>query len=104
PEKRESTAVQEYYPLADEKSVSSLIIGQDDAGDEADRLLTIFGSPRDFLEIDTAMTSDLIALVDLGSVVNVVIPRFSYIGGKIMRVIGMQYNAANGLVTLACWG
>lgn len=103
-EVRESEAVRDYYPLAVEKSISTWILEQDDAGDEADRLLTQFGTTRDFLEIDVILTSDLIALVDMGSVVNVVIPRFDYTSGKIMRVIGMGYNAAAGILTLALWG
>jgi hypothetical protein len=100
----ENDAVKDNYPLAIEKTVQTYLIGQPDANAEASRLLTIFGTPRDFLEIDTIMTSDLIGLVDIGAVVNVVLPRDGYTTGKIMRVIGMGYNAAQGVVTLACWG
>jgi hypothetical protein len=103
-ELRHSTQVQEFWPLAVEKTVSTVLIDQSAAGDEAFRLLSIFGNPRDFVEIDAVLSSDLIALVDIGAVVNIVLPRFGYSAGKSMRVIGMQYNAANGTVTLVCWG
>ena len=105
----ESEAVRDVYPLAVEKTVPTLLaegfdLGQSAAADEATRLLTMFGTRRDFLEIDTILRSDLIALVDIGDVVNIVLPRFDYAAGRIMRIIGMQYNAAAGILTLALWG
>lgn len=100
----EDFPVQDTWPLATEKKVSTLIVDQIDAPIEAERLYDIYSEPRTFLEIDTILRSDIIALVDLGSVVNIVIPRLGFDEGQIMRVIGMQYNAANGLLTLALWG
>jgi hypothetical protein len=98
------TTIEDAYPLAVDKEVKTLLIDQSAAVTEAARLLAIFREPRDFLEVDLILTSDLIALVDIGSVVNIDIPRFDYDGGKLMRVIGMQYNAAAGMLTLSCWG
>lgn len=102
--KSEDTTVQTSYPLAVEKTVSTLLVDPTPAEDEAARLLAIFSEPRDFLEVDVILSSDLITFVDIGSVVNIVIPRLGYIAGKLMRIIGMQYNAAQGIVTLVCWG
>lgn len=96
--------VQAAYPQAYDKKVSTLLVDEDDGTTEAARLLEIFKEPRFFLEIDAVLTSDLIELVDMGSVVNVVLPRLGFADGKIMRVIGMQYNGQAGQVTLACWG
>lgn len=100
----ESQPVKDASPLAVEKTVSTLLKLQTAASDEASRLLSMFDSQHDFLELDLILTSDLIALVDLGAVINVVLPRGLYAAGKLMRVTGMAYNAAQGIVTLACWG
>ena len=100
----EDSGVQTIYPFAVKKKVATLLILEAFAEAEAARLLEIFSEARDFLEIDLILSSDLIALVDIGAVINIVLPRLGYEAGKIMRVTGMQYNAANGIVTLACWG
>jgi hypothetical protein len=91
-------------PLAVQKQVSTLLIDQTEAAKEANRLLTMFNQTRDFLEIDTPVTTDLVAAVKLNDTVKVVMPRFGYAGGKHLRVIGEQYNAARKLVTLSLWG
>jgi len=100
----EDTDVQTIYPFAVKKQVSTLQVLEDFAAAEAARLLEIFSEQRDFVELDVILTSDLIELIDMGRVINVVLPRLGYEDGKIVRVTGMQYNAANGIVTLACWG
>jgi hypothetical protein len=96
--------IKQTYPMAVEKKVRTLLIQQADAATEAARLLEIFKEERHFLEIDVILARDLITYIDLGSVVNVVLPRFDYDAGKLMRVIGMQYNVAAGLLTLVLWG
>lgn len=100
----EDTTVQDLSPFATKKTVSTQLLDSVDAINEANRLQVMLGAPRDFLEIDLALTSDLIALVDIGAVINIVLPRADYIDSKILRVIGMSYNAAQGTVTLVCWG
>lgn len=92
------------HPLAVQKKVATLLQSQSAAQTEADRLLTMFKTPRDFIEIDTPMTSSLIAALDIGSTVKLVIPRFGYSAGKNLRVTGMQYDALQRKVTLALWG
>jgi hypothetical protein len=91
-------------PLAAQRKVSTLIVNQSDATTEASRLLTMFKVTRDFIEIDTPLSSDLIAAIDLNSTVQVVLPRFGYDSGKNFRVIGMQYDALKKIMTLSLWG
>jgi hypothetical protein len=64
----------------------------------------MFKTIRDFIEIDTPMTSELITAIDLNATVAVVMPRFGYDSGKNFRVIGMQYDALRKIMTLSLWG
>lgn len=96
--------VKDSSPLAMQKKVSTLLISQSDAAAEAARLLAMFKVTRDFIEIDTPMTAELITAIDLNATVAVVMPRFGYDSGKNFRVIGMQYDALKKIITLSLWG
>ncbi len=97
-------SVKNPYPLAVQKKYNVLLLDQAAAAAESARVLEMFKVQRDFIEIDTPLVSDLVSLIDIGSVVNVVIPRFNYDGGRLMRVLGMQYNALSRILTVALWG
>lgn len=92
------------FPLAMVKNLSTLLLNQADAEVEAQRLLQLYQAGRDFIEIDTRLTSDLVATVDIGKEVFVVLPRFFYGSGKSMKIIGMQYNPSSRGLTLMLWG
>lgn len=92
------------YPLAAAKTVTTLLLSQSAAQTEADRLLAMYQTQRDFIEIDTPMVSELVATVDIGREVFLALPRFNYAAGKAMTIIGMQYNPGTRGLTLALWG
>lgn len=91
-------------PLAVVKQADTLLTVKADAQAESDRKLTLFKVRRDFVEVDTALTSQAVGLIDLGTVLRVVINRFGYDTGRQMVVTGMLYNAGKSLLTLALWG
>jgi hypothetical protein len=99
-----NTAIKTPYPLAMTKKITTALIDPNAASTEANRLLAMYQSQRDFVEIDTPLRSELIATVDIGADVFVVLPRFQYTAGKAMKVIGMQYNPSGRGLTLMLWG
>jgi hypothetical protein len=102
--KSQMSSLKDAYPLAISKKVTTTIIDGTDAQNEADRLLAIYSTQKDFVEIDTPLTSELVGTVDIGMQVVVTLSRFEYQAGKAMRVIGMQYNPGSRGCTLALWG
>jgi hypothetical protein len=92
------------YPLAKTKTVTTVLLDATEAQNEANRLLAIYSAQRDFIEIDTPLSSELVATVDIGDQVFVVLPRFNYQLGKVFVVIGMQYNPGTRGLTLSLWG
>lgn len=102
--KSSNTAIKTPYPMAMTKTVTSLLLDPIAAQAEADRLLAIYSVQRDFIEIDTPMTSELVATVDIGTQVFIVLPRFNYNAGRPMRITGIQYQPNSGTMLLALWG
>jgi hypothetical protein len=96
--------VKNAYPLAKEKTVNTVLYDGTAAQAEANRLLNMFKIQHDFIEVDTPLTSEIIATVDVGDTVQVILSRFNYQAGRSMRVIGMQYNPNTRGLTLALWG
>jgi hypothetical protein len=92
------------YPSALKKRVQTVLLNEWDATAEAQRLIGIYSDQRDFIEIDTPMLSDLIPMIDIGSEIKLVYPRYNYDVGRVLRVIGMQYNALNRTMTIGAWG
>lgn len=84
------------YPLAMKKELNTLIIDATAAQTEANRLLSVYQGQRDFIEIDTPMVSDLIATVDIGSEVLVVLPRFNYYASPFSDA-ELYYNFMSGV-------
>jgi hypothetical protein len=98
------SAVTTANPKAVQKQVQTLLRDKSAAQAEADRLLAIFKVRRDFGEIDAEMSQILAEAVDLGTVVNVVTPRFGYDTGRPMVVTGMDYDHLARRITPAVWG
>jgi hypothetical protein len=101
---RATRRVKTANPLAVIKQVDTLLTVQADAQAESDRRLGLYKVRRDFIEVDTPLTSQAIGFIDLGTVLRVVINRFGYDNGRQMVVTGMLYNAGKNLLTLALWG
>lgn len=102
--KSTNSTLRNSWPLATTKKVTTQLISQTAAQIEADRILSIYQAPHDFVEIDTPLTSELVATVDIGVQVVLQIPRFNYQNGKAMKVIGMQYSPGVRGCTLMLWG
>lgn len=96
--------VQTPNPLAVQKTVDTLLVSVSDAQDECDRVLSLYAGQRDFIEIDTPLTPQAIALIDIGDAIVVALPRYGYDDGRPMLVTGMIYDASRDLLTLQCWG
>lgn len=97
-------AVKTPNPAAVTKEVSTLILAQADAEAEAERILALYKTARDFAEIDTPLLPEALQAVDLGVSVTVVIPRFGYDAGRALVITGMEYNTKKQILTLAAWG
>jgi len=97
-------AVKTPYPLAKTKKITTVLLDAAAAQAEANRLLSIYQAQRDFIEIDTPMSSELIATVDIGDQVFVAVPRFNLSAGTPFVIIGMQYNPGTRGLTLMLWG
>ena len=102
--KSTNATLRDKWPLATTKKVTTLLLSQTAAQLEADRLLSMYQAQHDFVEIDTPLTSELVATVDIGVQVVLQIPRFNYQNGKAMKVTGMQYSPGTRGVTLMLWG
>lgn len=86
----------------------SLIVNQADAATEATRLLNLYKVRRDRIRLRTILDPTLAALVDLGSIVSVELPRYGYSSGRLMAVIGIttgvEPELRPDLVDLDLWG
>lgn len=102
--KASDATVQTAYPIAVELKPDTYLVDQAAAQTEADRLLALFKVRRDYVEVDCDLSAELVATVDLGQTVNVVMPRFGYDAGRHMVVVGLDYNAAKTRLTLVLWG
>jgi hypothetical protein len=91
-------------PAAAVKTLTTLMALQADAQAEANRILALYKTHRDFGEVDTPLTIDAIQALDLGMTVAVAIPRFGYDSGRPLLITGMEYNTVRSILTLAIWG
>lgn len=101
----EDSSVKAQWPRARELNVTTYLINESDAQDEADRLLDLFKVRRQIItvtmhDLDVNDASDL----ELGGVVNVTYPRFGLDAGKKFRVLGIVPDFASGTVDLTLWG
>ena len=105
-ETREATAqreaVQARHPLADDLSVTSDLRSLSDAQAVAERLADLLSVRRDRVTL-TARLSQAVAL-ELGQTITVVTPRLGYRAGRTMIVVGREFNALRGRMTIELWG
>ena len=98
----ENATVKTKHPLAIERSVDTLLANEDDAQNEADRLLDLYGADRDLLRIKVqrdALPADI-----LGKVILLGLPRYGLQEGKLMVVVGTEDDFGTPNIILDVWG
>jgi hypothetical protein len=100
--------VQTKHLRARELSFDSLLVAETDAQAEATRRQALYGVRRDRLRLRTLLTPALAAVVDLGAIVRVEVPRYGYAAGRLMVVISITYGvdpvARPDVVDMDLWG
>lgn len=88
--------------LAPEMNISTLLTVMAAANAECNRILTLYKTRRDILEVE--VKSSVLQWLDLGRIAKIVHARYSYSGGKKFRVIGIYVDWESGITTLTLWG
>ena len=80
------------------------IVNEADATAEANRRLTLYGSRRDMLQLRVRLDANLSALIDLGQVITVQLPRYGLTAGKKFLITGIRTDMQNNIFDLTVWG
>jgi hypothetical protein len=91
-------------PTAIKKTMDSLLTETVAAQEECDRQLTLYSGRRDYVELETPLNFEVIAAIDIGDTVLVIIPAYGYDAGQPMLITGMIYNTSRNVLTLEAWG
>jgi hypothetical protein len=75
-----------------------------DTSEQAYRMLALYATPRDILNVTVRARVDDTLLLDLNDLVEVTYPRFGMDTGKLFRVIGIQADYRIGQLELTLWG
>jgi hypothetical protein len=102
--KAEDTSVQTAHLLAPELSLRTHLVAVADADAEAARQLAMRKVKRKRLTISARVDASLTALLDLGVLVNVVVPRWGLSAGRLFRIIGVTNRLGAGVLDLELWG
>jgi len=100
----EDATVKAAHPLAQEIVYDTLLAGAGYAEPEAARRLGLLKDSRLIYNAAVRVDADLLAAIDLGSVVSVVLDRFGLSGGKLLRVIGIEGDYQRNQLNLRLWG
>ncbi len=79
-------AVLTQYPLADQIKLDTLLVAEADAQAEADRLLAMYATPLDF--VDLTLSAARAGSIEIGQAVTIRYDRFGWGAGKQFRVLG----------------
>lgn len=90
--------------LAPEMEFLTALSQEADANTEATRLLTLYKTRRDMYQVTVRVDAALAALLDLGKVVTLQLPRFGMSAGKLFLIIGIQTNLRGYQFELTLWG
>ncbi len=96
-------AVKTPWPTAAEVTVDSHYADAVGAQAEADRLLALYRVPRQSWRIKARLSAAEIAALDVGAVAAVDHPRYG-LSGKLWRVLGLERDYRQGIVTVTVWG
>ena len=91
------------HPLAGEMDLDSAFY-DDPTATECPRLMAIYSTRRDRLQVTLKIRPGLEDLLNLGENVTVVLPRYGYNAGKIRKIISYDLDCENSNVTLVLWG
>lgn len=97
-------AVQTANLLAPEMEFLTVLSNESDANTEASRLLTLYKTRRDMYRVTVRVDAALAAVLDLGRVVTLQLPRFGLSAGKLFLIIGIETNMRNFQFDLTLWG
>jgi hypothetical protein len=97
-------SVKTKFPKGVEMELDTCIAAQSHAQTEVNRRLVLYKVVRDTLTITARLDDAMAALVDLGKVITVQLPRFSYSSGKKFLITGIRTNLRNNLFDLTLWG
>jgi len=100
----EDASVKTAHPLAQEIVYDTLLAGAGYAGPEAARRLGLLKTSRLIYNATVRIDADLLAAIDLGSVVSVVLDRFGLLGGKLLRVIDIEGDYQRNQINMRLWG
>ncbi len=81
----------------------ALFLTESAATTEINRRLSMVYGRTDTLALIVSARSLLSATIDLGSVVQVTLPRFGYDAGALFRVIGLQYDLRRNRIEMTLW-
>jgi hypothetical protein len=95
-------AVKTVHILAQDLTVETMIAQQADAEAEAARLLALYKAERQMWV--AKVPSEHVTGVDLGSIVEIKLPRFGMTDGKLFVVLGLEEDAGTGISELTVWG
>jgi hypothetical protein len=94
------------FPGAGTRDFDSLIDEATAAQTECDRRLALFKVRRDRYTVTTPLTPDLIQALELGSTIELRLPRFGLNNGKLFTVIGLEISAGGEkpVIEVDLWG
>jgi hypothetical protein len=100
----QSVAVKTANLLSPELEFKTVLVNGSNAGSEAERLLDIYKTRRDVYQVTVRVDAALAAVLDLGKIVTLQIPRFGMSAGKKFLIIGITTNMRGYLYELTLWG
>lgn len=102
----EDASVLSRHPLASEVAIETLITGPTllPTPVEGGRRLALLAVDREVVTLEVEATAQRLALLDLGAVVELRVPRYGWGAGKLFVVTGIGTDLARGRIDLTLWG
>jgi len=100
----QDTTVLTQYLAAGELMRDTLLVTEAAATTEAARLLALYKVRRDVFKVTVRLTAAALLALDLNAVVTLQWNRFGLAAGRLMRVIGGEFDYAKNRATLTLWG
>jgi hypothetical protein len=97
-------AIKTANALSPEMEFLTVLSNEADAAAEASRLLTLYKTRRDMYEVTVRVDASTAALLDLGKVVTLQLPRFGLNSGKLFLITGITTNMRGYRFDLTLWG
>ena len=92
------------HPLSPELDVVSLLVSESDQQTEANRLRELYRVRRDLFRVKVKLVPDLAPLLEIGVVAELQFNRLGYENGRLMTLLGIEYQLAESSVWLELWG